>query len=461
MDHGVGGSWVVLGVCQVRSVISRIAVSSTCLLALLLSLWQCPVAAKNLSPEDLKKKQEGWYPTGLPLVNYTTETGLGYGARIYLYNNGQRSDSHFDSTPYFVRSYAQFFQTTNGQAYHDLNLDMPYFLETKWRLTSETNYKYAFSANYFGFGAAAADAGLVDENGRRYQTHDAYQTFLDSGPADALRLKYDKFHYEKLATRWVASRWITNWLEFVVGFELGLVDIDDWAGKRIDEGRTKGISAPTRLTRDKDILVGTEGGWTNQLVLGFKIDYLDFEPNPKQGFLGEYIAELSSALLGSDFDYMRQTFSARAFYTFWSRLTVGGRTAMTYVTRDAPFFEMAEMTFFNGRFASVGGIRTNRGLLSSRHIAQGMTLAQAELRYFVGDRVLLGQRFGLQPTAFVDTGNVYDTVKDMFLEPRLHRYKVSYGGGLVIPWNLSTIIHVYMGFSDEGEALSINFNNTF
>lgn len=450
-----------VGAHQVKIWLFRHLRAGIGLMMVLMGLSASPALAKTLSPEDLRKKQEGWYPTGLPLVNYTTETGLGYGARVYLYNNGQRSDPDFDSTPYFVRSYLQFFQTTNGQAYHDINLDMPQFLGTNWRLTSESNYKYAFSANYFGFGAADADAGLVDQTGKRYATHEEYQAFLDSGPPDALLQKYDKYHYEKLATRWVASRRIIDWLEFVVGFEVGLVDIDDWAGKRIDEGDVQGISAPTRLTRDADQLIGTDGGWTNQLVLGFKIDWLDFEPNPKQGFLGEYIAELSSALIGSDFDYVRQTFSVRGFYTLWKRLTLGARTAMTYVTQEAPFFEMAEMTFFNSRFASVGGIRTNRGLLSSRHIAPGMTLAQAELRYFIGDTVIFGQRFGLQPTAFVDSGNVYDTFGDIFAEPRFAQYKVSYGGGLVIPWNLSTLIHIYLGFSEEGETISINFNNTF
>ena len=75
--------------------------------------------------------------------------------------------------------------------------------------------------------------------------------------------------------------------------------------------------------------------------------------------------------------------------------------------------------------------------------------------------MIFGQRFGLQPTAFVDSGNVYDTFGDIFAEPRFAQYKVSYGGGLVIPWNLSTLIHIYLGFSEEGETISINFNNTF
>ena len=36
-------------------------------------------------------------------------------------------DAHFDETPYFVQSYAQFFQTTKGQSVHEVAADMPYF----------------------------------------------------------------------------------------------------------------------------------------------------------------------------------------------------------------------------------------------------------------------------------------------------------------------------------------------
>ncbi len=420
-----------------------------------------PASASSLSPEDLLKKQEGWYATGLPLVNYTTDSGLGYGLRLYLYNNGERANPNFTKTPYFVRTYGQFFETTNGQAYHEFNLDMPYFFDTRWRLKNETSYKYALNANYFGLGAKSADSGLTDAMGQRYSTHEDYEVFLDSGAADALSLKFDNYQYRKLSTRWLASREVLDWLEIVTGFEIGQVGIEDWAGKTIDEGDLKGTSAATRLTRDREALVGTDGGWTNIAIFGLKLDWRDFEPNPKTGFLGEYLMELSGGVLGSDFDYWRQTFSVRGFYTLWNRLTLGARAALTYSSDGTPFFEMAEMTFYSGRDAALGGLRTGRGLVASRFIAQGITLGQVELRYFVGDTVIGGQRFGLQPTLFVDTGNVYDSFRDIFSEPRLQSYKLSYGGGLVIPWNLSTVLHIFMGYSAEGSSLSINFNNAF
>jgi hypothetical protein len=417
--------------------------------------------ANKMNSKDLAKKAEGRYFTGLPLMNYTSDTGLGYGVRVYLYDNGERSEPHFDSTPYLVRTYVQFFQTTNGQAYHDLNLDIPYFLQTRWRLKSETVYKYALNANYFGIGARTADAGLIDSSGVRYSTHEDYRSFLDSGTDDASLVKYNKYQYRMLSTRWIGSREVTDWFEFIIGFNVGKVEIEDWAGKSIDEGDLQATSAETLLTRDADTLRGITGGWTNLAILGLRLDWLDFEPNPKLGLLGEYLLELSTTLIGSDFDYARQTFSVRGFYTLWDRLTVGARTAITYSSEGTPFFEMAAMTFFSGRASALGGVRTGRGLISSRHIAQGITLGQMELRYFVGDVVIGGQRLGLQPTAFVDTGNVYDSFGDIFTKPRYGQYKVSYGGGVVIPWNLSTLIHVFMGYNAEGANLSINFNNAF
>ncbi|HRV16347.1 MAG TPA: DUF5982 domain-containing protein, partial [Spirochaetota bacterium] len=48
-----------------------------CILIVILSLAiSLPFTyAAKLSDEDLAKKKEGWYPTGLPLVNYDSDNG--------------------------------------------------------------------------------------------------------------------------------------------------------------------------------------------------------------------------------------------------------------------------------------------------------------------------------------------------------------------------------------------------
>ncbi len=90
-----------------------------------------------------------------------------------------------------------------------------------------------------------------------------------------------------------------------------------------------------------------------------------------------------------------------------------------------------------------------------------MTTGQAEMRFFVGDTMLGSQRFGLQIVGFADTGNNYDNANNVYDEPRWGDYVTSYGGGVAIPWNLNTIIHVLAGFSKEDMGISINFNHRF
>ena len=119
------------------------------------------------------------------------------------------------------------------------------------------------------------------------------------------------------------------------------------------------------------------------------------------------------------------------------------------------------MSFMKADVASMGGIRTGRGYLEERFITRGHTLAQVDVRYTVGELIIFGQRFGFQPFAFFDAGNVYDSFGDIFAEPRFGSYHPSYGGGFVIPWNLTTILHYFVGFSPEGMSLSIGFDHAF
>src|SRR5579863_5515133 len=81
--------------------------------------------ADGLSPADLARKETGGYFTGLPLVNYTTDTGFGYGARVYYYFDGERDDPRFATTPYLYRVFRQGFWSTRGLQFHWLDFDAP------------------------------------------------------------------------------------------------------------------------------------------------------------------------------------------------------------------------------------------------------------------------------------------------------------------------------------------------
>ena len=417
----------------------------------------------RLSDEDLAKKKEGWYPTGLPLVNFSTDAGLGYGARVFGYNNGLRTDPHFDETPYFMQVYGQFFQTTGGQAYHQVDLDMPFLAGTEYRLRARAGYDAILNANYFGNTAAAADVGLVGADGQVYNNWDSYSDHLASGDVDSSLRKFNNYQRNKFYGWAKVSRPILDWLEAEVGLEFGKTSITDWYGETGTYEEVEETFAETRLTKAQQAgeINGYDGGFVNYLHLGLRMDQRDFEPNPKTGYLAEYNLSISGKFLGSEFEFVRQTMAVRGYYTFWDRLTLAGRLAMTYSSGDVPFFEMTKMSFMKADVASMGGIRTGRGYLEERFIARGHTLAQVDVRYTVGELVIWGQRFGFQPFAFFDAGNVYDSFGDIFAEPRFGSYHPSYGGGFVIPWNLTTILHYFVGFSPEGMSLSIGFDHAF
>ncbi len=131
--------------------------------------------AARMSDEDLAKKREGWYPTGLPLVNFSSDTGLGYGLRLYLYNNGSKEDPAFAYTPYSLQTYIQYFATTGGWQYHEWNVDKMKVFGSDFRVKTSLVFEKKLNANYFERGENSTKNSLTDANGIEYDTYEDYQ----------------------------------------------------------------------------------------------------------------------------------------------------------------------------------------------------------------------------------------------------------------------------------------------
>ncbi|HEU4729198.1 MAG TPA: DUF5982 domain-containing protein, partial [Kofleriaceae bacterium] len=114
-----------------------------------------PVRADKLAADDLANKKEGGYVTGLPLFAFSTDIGLGLGARAYYYWDGDRSDPRFASTPYLYRVFLQGFASTRGIQFHWLDFDAPRILDTPYRIRSQLVYGRNINSNYFGLGKRA------------------------------------------------------------------------------------------------------------------------------------------------------------------------------------------------------------------------------------------------------------------------------------------------------------------
>ncbi len=166
-------------------------------------------------------------------------------------------------------------------------------------------------------------------------------------------------------------------------------------------------------------------------------------------------------MLGSDYDFDRHTAAARIFLNPFSPIVLALRGAYTDANGDVPFFEMNKFAFALSRWDGLGGNRTLRGFKQDRFVGRTMTMGNAEVRLSFAEIAGVGQRFEFKVIGFVESGNVYDKAGDPFNEPRWNDYKTSYGGGLVIAWNLATIIHAYYGVSAEDTGIFVNFEHNF
>ena len=250
-----------------------------------------------------------------------------------------------------------------------------------------------------------------------------------------------------------------DYFKFLLGFQARWIDIDPWDNRDFEIGLMGGDSythvGTTLLTETNP--TGIDGGWTNFARIGVALDTRDFEPDPNNGFYVDYAFEISDGVLGSEYDYVRSTTGLRAYVTPIRNLTFAFRAAYTDSSGDVPFYEKGYFAFLLNRYSGLGGYRTLRGYMEDRFIANTMTMGNAEFRLRFWEVTPWGQRFAFKLIGFYDVGNAYDNAKDPFDEPRWGDYKSAYGGGLVIAWNMNTIIHLYYGVSAEETALSINF----
>ena len=109
--------------------------------------WACPSDARPVH------ETVGWRPTAIPLLNFSSDDGTGYGLRANLFEyDGQ-------SVPYRRKYSAQLFMSTKGKWVHRVLVDTPEFRPGR-RLEVELVYEKEDFANYYG--------GLSDEDIAKY-----------------------------------------------------------------------------------------------------------------------------------------------------------------------------------------------------------------------------------------------------------------------------------------------------
>ncbi|MCX8485802.1 MAG: DUF5982 domain-containing protein [Crocinitomicaceae bacterium] len=115
---------------------------------------------KQLSEEDLAAKKEGMYVTGVPDISSDPVNGFGVGVEGSIFFNGKKSDPFFKYTPYRAEIDLALFVTSKQQKEIMLTVDVPYILNTKWRLRGELAYEINPNLLYFGVNEKETIPGL-------------------------------------------------------------------------------------------------------------------------------------------------------------------------------------------------------------------------------------------------------------------------------------------------------------
>ena len=365
-------------------------------------LFSCavPSSARKRAYENI-----GWEPTAIPIVNFSSDDGAGYGLRTYLYEYDGKS------IPYRRAYSAQGFFTSKGKWVHRLQMDIPDFVPGQ-RLEIELVYEKEKFANYYGeLGDEEVDGllGPVDEETRKQRT-----TFKQAHPL--LRVT---------TIRNLRGPWR---VKAEIGASHGSITPNADAGSLLE------ILAP----------LGADGGWLLKLSGSLRYDTRDDYTNSSKGLLEEVLIEYGLGR-GGDFNGVKFSLEHRHFLPLGESLTFAHRAGGDISFGDVPFYEELKL----------GGSSTVRGLAAARVRGQGRFLFNGELRW-QGIPLSRGHSMYLGGLLFADAGQIFSRRQG----PSLDDWRTSRGGGLRLYWH-STVVRADYGLSGDRTGLYITFSQIF
>lgn len=435
------------------------------------------IKSKRMSDDDLSKKREGTFFTGFPDFSSDPVTGFGFGLRTNTYWNGKRENLLFSYTPYLAKLKANAAYYTSNARELAISLDIPYYKGTRWRFKIDFKAQQNPANLYFGLTEATlGQLRLPSDENTTFETYAAFdkarKTIRPGGVGEA------DFVTDVLSNRFRETEYMLNlkadyalgngkW-RVMGGYEiqhLSYVTFEGMKAEAIDPINGQNTTAPngiSLLRRDFEdgLISGVDGGWVSIIQTALIFDTRDFEPDPTKGYYFEVANEYSSKYIASQFDFDKLFIQARAY----QKIPVGKRTVLAgrlgignIFGNSAPFFEFQDQWSPEGSINALGGKQSLRGYRANRFLARSMWFSNVELRVRLAEIKLGKQRFAFGVAPFFDAG----TVRDRWQNLNFKNIKTSYGGGLRIAWNQSTILSFDYGRSKEDSLFYFGIGQAF
>ncbi len=435
------------------------------------------IKSKRMSDDDLAKKREGKFFTGIPDFSSDPVTGFGFGLRTNTYWNGNRDNPLFPYTPYLAKLKANAAYYTSNARELVLSLDVPYYKGTRWRFKIDFKAQQNPANLYFGLTESTlGQLRLPSDENTTFSTYrefdGARKTLRPGGVGEA------DFVTDALSNRFRETEYMLNlkadyalgngkW-RIMGGYEIQHLSYTTFEGmeaEAIDPIIGQNTTAPNGISLlrrefEDGLISGVNGGWVSIIQTALIFDTRDFEPDPTKGYYFEIANEYSSKYIGSQFDFNKLFIQGRAY----QKIPVGKRTVLAgrfgagnIFGNNAPFFEFQDQWSPEGSINALGGRQSLRGYRANRFLARSMWFTNVELRVRLAETKLGKQRFAFGLAPFFDAG----TVRDRWQDLNFKNIKTSYGGGLRIAWNQSTILSFDYGHSKEDRLFYFGIGQAF
>lgn len=403
-----------------------------------------------------EKIKKGWNLGFLPVIGYSSDIGLQYGALANIYDYGDGSTY----PKYFHSLYFEVSRTNKGGGINQFFYDSEKLLHGL-RLTADVTYLTEKALDFYGFNGyeAVYNPDWADDSKdlTLYKTRMFYRH-----ERKLLRIGGDlqgKLGIENL--KWLAGFAFINVKTAPVDIEKlnkGLSDskkLPDVPGL-YDEYVSWGILSPDE-----------KEGANSLLRLGLIYDTRDNEPNPMKGIWSELVFAMAPKFMGDgDFGFVKITAAHRQYFTLVKNdLSLAYRLAYQgTIGGKVPFYmqpyminSFAQTTTIDG----LGGARNLRGIMRNRVVGDGVAYGNTELRWKFFRFGLIKQNFYLALNAFADAGMVVQKVEinkngipksvdqTQYFSDSPEKIHVCLGGGFRVVMNQNFIIA-----ADFGAALN-------